>query len=364
MSLQELLESIRTAPTPQNEESAKIKVLLPVLQSLGWDPRGSDVQYEYPVGGEKGGGKADIALRGPGKVVALIEAKAPGANLDKHVEQVLNYAFHDGMGICVLTTGLEWWLYLPLESGPPQDRRFAILSIQNQPVEQLAEDLSAFLAKDNLVSGKAKRQAQLVLRANLEAAHLKKEIPSIWKGMLSEPDEDLVELLGKRVYDKLNLRPTKPQIVAALQDSPIPSATATAEPSVAPSPAPDQPPTTAKRKSPRPSVKPAAIELWGQRHPVKSHKEVLTTVIDRLFEQHRDNFDRVLELKGRKFPYAARDPRGVKYGDDSDGGHYYEPAGSGIFFDTHLSANDIERRARLFVAHFGHDPSDFKVLYE
>lgn len=349
MSLQERLESIRTAPTPQNEESAKIKVLLPILRSLGWDPDGSDVQYEHPVGGEKGGGKADIALRGPSSVVALIEAKAPSANLDKHVEQVLNYAFHDGMDICVLTTGLEWWLYLPLESGPPADRRFAILSIQKQPVEQLAEDLSAFLGKDNLVSGKAKQRAQLVLRAKLEAEHLNKEIPSIWTQMLKEPDEELVEVLSKRIYEKLNLRPTKQQVVAALQRSPIPTATPEAVPSTT------KPKLATKRASPK---KPHSMVLWGKEQSVSSTREVLLTVVDSLYEQHPHDFDRILEIRGKKFPYAALDPATLRTGE------YREVKSSGYFIDVHLSAKDAIRRATQFLKFFGHTPSDLEVRYD
>ena len=119
MSLHETLNKIRSAPVPNNEEAAKFQIIAPVLNSLGWDPFGQEVLYEYAVGG-KGGGRVDIALDGPDHIVGLIEAKAPGQDLSKHVDQVIGYAFHQGVDICVLTTGLEWWLYLPMEKGPPR----------------------------------------------------------------------------------------------------------------------------------------------------------------------------------------------------------------------------------------------------
>jgi len=223
MSLQERLETIRSASVPQNEESAKIRIVLPILRNLEWDPDDPEqVLYEHPVGA-KGGGRVDIALKNSDRIVVLIEAKAPGADLRSHVGQVLGYAFHEGVDICVLTTGLEWWLYLPRESGPPSERRFAALKVTEDPVEQLLEDFNAFLGKEMLVSGQAERRAKAVRKASLEAAQLNKEIPNIWKGMLREPDDELVELLSKRVYDKVNLRPTRPQVVAALRGSPIPS---------------------------------------------------------------------------------------------------------------------------------------------
>ena len=94
MSLQERLEIIRSSPTPRGEEQAKFQIIAPILQNLDWDPYGPEVLYEHPAGG-KGGGRVDIALSSAGRVVALIEAKAPGSDLRSHVAQVLGYAFHE-----------------------------------------------------------------------------------------------------------------------------------------------------------------------------------------------------------------------------------------------------------------------------
>jgi len=85
------------------------------LRDLSWDPFGQEVLWEHPVGGKKSKGRADIALRADGRIWALIEAKAPPANLSDHVEQVLGYAFYEGVDICALSDGLQWWLYLPRE---------------------------------------------------------------------------------------------------------------------------------------------------------------------------------------------------------------------------------------------------------
>ena len=81
MSLEECLERVRSGPVPQNEESAKIQLILPVLRSLDWDDTdANEVRFEHSVGGKKGG-RVDIALRSGGRVVALIEAKAPREDL-------------------------------------------------------------------------------------------------------------------------------------------------------------------------------------------------------------------------------------------------------------------------------------------
>ena len=362
MSLQERLETIRSSPTPQNEESAKLQILVPILQNLGWDPFGPEVLYEHPVGGKGGGGRVDIALKSSGRVVALIEAKAPGADLDSHVSQVLRYAFHEGVDICVLTTGLEWWLYLPRESGPPQERLFAVLRVREDPVEQLLEDFNAFLSKETLVNGQAERRAKAVRKAGLEAAQLNKEIPAIWTQILQKPDEELVELLGKRIYEKVNLRPTKQQVVAALQGSPIPPTGVPAEPSIATSP-PAKPQKTAKRQQLQTSGRPTAMVLWGKRYPATAHVGTYRKFLDVLYERHSDDFDRALEvsLPNRRVPHVARDPK--ELGPRGEREHH-EPEGSGVFFTEHSYPKAIKEIATALLELFGHEPSDFEVSYD
>ena len=374
MSLQERLETIRSSPAPQNEESAKFQILAPILQNLGWDP--SEVLLEYSAGGKRSGGRIDMALKGPGRIVALIEAKSPGTNLNDHVDQVIGYAHHEGVDICVLTSGLEWWMYLPRERGRPPKRRFAVLRVVDDPIEELTADLTRFLSRDALVSGNAEKHA----KTRLEEVRLNTEVPSIWTRMLEEPDAELVALVRRRVHETTHLQLSKDQVAAALQGLPIPSGTApTAPPETTPSPTrpkqaaeartprgrPLRPPTrpkqAAKPQDPQPRAKPVAMELWGERYEVKSHIDAFRKFLDLLCERHRGDLDRVLELKGHKNAYAARDPREVKYGND---GYYYEPLSSGFFFDTWLSAKDIKRRASQYLTLFGHDPSDFEVLYD
>lgn len=353
MSLQQRLEMIRSAPTPQNEESAKFQIMAPILQHLGWDPYGPEVLYEHGVGGKGGGGRVDIVLTSSSRVVALIEAKAPGADLRSHVGQVLGYAFHEGVDICVLTTGLEWWLYLPRESGPPAERRFAVLKVTEDPVEQLVDDFNAFLSKETLVSGEAERRAEAVLRARLEADRLNKEIPGIWQRILTTPDEDLLELLSKRVYDKLGLRPTREQVSAALAGSPIPSAVVPSEPPKQP-----PPPTTPERQEEgrKPTRRPVAILLWGERTAISRHLQVVELVANALREKHAADFERILELRGRKHAYVRS---------SKDGMHAARRvAETDYFVDVHGNADALRKRAEQFLSHFGHSPDDLKILYD
>ena len=358
MPLRETLERIRSSPAPDNEEAAKFRILAPIMADLAWDPFGQDVLWEHPVGGKKSRGRVDIALQAEGRIRALIEAKAPGANLAHHVEQVLGYAFHEGVDICVLSNGLQWWLYLPREPGAPEERCFSTLKLDEDPIDQISHDLDVFLGRESLLGGRAVERAGQVRRALREAAHLEQEMPEIWQRMLTEPDSELIELIGQRVYDRLSLRPGREQIVAAIRNKPIPPRTAEPQES-----APAEQRTAPETQPPRErglskiTPRPAAILLWGERHPVKTHIEILMTVVEELHRRHPHDFDRSVEMPNIKNQYVSRDRNRV-----SDKNMRQTP--SGHYVDLNVSAADVRRRAVRLLEALGHRGADLEYVYE
>ena len=344
MALREKLEQIRSNPKPANEEAAKFQILAPILAELGWDPFGLEILWEHSVGATKGGGRVDIALKAEGSIRALIEAKAPGAQLSQHVDQVLMYAYREGVDICVLTDGLQWWLYLPREKGEPEKRRFAVLNVDTDPVEQLCDDLNTFLGRESLRSGHAERRAEQVLKARREAEKLEEKMPTIWQRMLDEPDEELVELIGQRVYSELSLRPGREQIVAAMRRMPIPA----------------RKPETTGAQDPLPSTvsNPTAIVLWGTRHPVRLHSDILVTVVEELYKRHSDSFDETVEpLKYQEWQWVSRDRERVASKSPKQ-------TPSGYFVNVHMTAKRHRQRWTRLLEAFGHSGSDLQVLYE
>lgn len=346
MSLHETLHKIRTAPTPTNEETAKFQIIAPLLNSLGWDPFGQEVLYEFAVGG-KGGGRVDIALDGPDHIVALIEAKAPGQDLGRHVDQVIGYAFHQGVDICALTTGLEWWLYLPMEKGPPNKRLFLTLLMREDRVDQLADDLTTFLGRSNLLNGQATRKAKQVLKARHLADRINTELPKIWSAMLAEPDDDVVELVRQRAYEKFNLRPARQQVAAVLAGSPVPTV-------VAPEPGNPNKPDTPK---PAQQGTLTGIRLWGEPYEVNYWIDILRLVTEALYERHADEFDRILDHRTSSGnPVASRNADDLR--------RPTQVGTTGIHLEKNLNGKQIRQRARFFLDLFGYSPSDLDILYD
>ena len=344
MPLSDTLRKIRESPTPANEETAKMRILVPILRELGWDSLDQDVQWEYQLSRNRG--RVDAALMGSKGPAAFIEAKAPGQRLNDHVEQVLGYAFQEGANICALTTGLEWWLYLPSETEYLFDeRRFAELSLKDDPVEQLATDFAAFLGREPLLDGGAEKKAKQVLKARREAEHLDKEIPGVWSEMLAAPDEELIELVSKRVYEKTNLRPTPRQVATALKGRPTPPSSISHRRVESPK---------KEHKQPTGTPKPTSIKLWDKHYQVKYWIDVLDIVVDSLYERHEQNFEPGLNLRNNRGPYVSRNA--------SDIARPRRVGKRALFLDRNIGHSEVKERAKELLEAFGYKSSDLEIM--
>ena len=135
-----------------DEASVKQGVILRILNALGWDTFDiDDVKPEHSVGGRR----VDYALRRGGRNKVFLEAKRPNEDLVNHAPQLLDYSFREGVSLAVLTTGLNWWFYLPLREGSWEERRFDVIDLRNGEVSQAADRFIDFLSRDNVRSGTA-----------------------------------------------------------------------------------------------------------------------------------------------------------------------------------------------------------------
>ena len=344
MSLSEALDNIRSAPVPPNEETAKLQIVVPILQRLGWSLTRQEIVFEYVADR----GRIDIALRGPDRVVAFIEAKAPGVGLGRHVKQVVKYAFAEGVDICVLTNGVEWRLYLPMQGGVRfGERRFATLRTREDPLERLESDLEAFLSKANLVDGTALQLAEARWTQARRDEALEKAIPEAWRRMLTGPDVNLLDLLCRRVDEQASLQPTREEVRRTLgrilpsYDPRPPTRPSGPDPSVPPPETPD----------PDSDPKPSGVRLWGRNMPVSSWMRVLVLVLEGLHDRHgADQFERVL----RRLVTRRRDTlsRPVQVGD------------TGFWINRSIPIPEIHRRSYASLKAFGHPPTDLELIFD
>ena len=97
-----------------------------------------------------------------------------------------------------------------------------------------------------------------------------------------------------------------------------------------------------------------AYELWGERHEVATWVEMLVGVAEALYRRHGVSFDRILTVRGRKHPYAARSRDDIAKAPRAVGT-------SGIYIETNASAKDLRRRAIQYLGLFGHPADDLRI---
>lgn len=361
MALRGVLEEVREAiangdARDANEQEAKAWFITPIVEALGWRGR-SRVRFEYSP--SQGQMRMDYALRGPDQTtVAVIEAKAPGSDLDRHVTQTLNYAFHEGIPLCALTTGTEWWLYLSLEeTSAPRDRFFAKLDLGEDAVEELEDRLQSCLSYEAVIDGSARERAKRMLEDRRNEERILAEIPKAWRRLLETPDDLLIELVQEEVQRELDLMPNEQQVTEFLRDSQSRSTTTPpplSEPPAAPT-VPKRPARDTQKQSPT-GKRLTGYVLWGVRHSEHKWAGLWLGVAEAVHERHPHDFDRALQLRGRNRQYIALSSETHTNSRRIGTSPYYA--------ETNLSSIGCKLRARDLLRLFGYRDDDLEVIAE
>ena len=192
-----------------DESATKQSVVLRLLNLCGWDPFDpSQVVPEYTVGTRR----VDIALQ-PGSVNAVfIEVKRPSENLENHQQQLLEYCFQEGVRLAALTNGRTWWLYLPLQPGSWEQRRFLTIDLESQEPDIVEQWFLAHLSKGKVISGRAVSDAEDLVQSQQRAEITSKTIVRAWNQIVEAPDETLVELISETTERICGFKP-EPELV-------------------------------------------------------------------------------------------------------------------------------------------------------
>ena len=192
-----------------DESATKQSVVLRLLSLCGWDPFDpAQVVPEYTVGNRR----VDFALR-PGTANAVfIEVKRPSESLENHEQQLLEYCFQEGVKLAALTNGRSWWLYLPLQPGSWEQRRFLIIDLESQEPDIVEQQLMEYLSEEKVSSGRAVSDAEDWVESQQRAEIASKAVMQAWTQIVEGPDEILVELISETAERICRFRPD-PELV-------------------------------------------------------------------------------------------------------------------------------------------------------
>ena len=337
MTLRETLERIRGMDVLAKEETTITHIIVPILTDLGWPFE--TISPQHWVGGRNEGGRADIALMENNRCVCVVEAKRPGINLIEHIDQVFRYAFYEGVTFCILTDGLEWRLYLPREKGRLEERLFAVLQLKKNPIKLSENDLKRFLSREAVLSGAAERDAG----QELNQLHIDRELPRIWRKMLTEPDEELVTWVRKRIFEKHDLSPSADQVAAVLSVQ-----------GVSPSRLAQASDTDKARVKARKQREILGATVLGVHKELHSGKDMWLYVVEQVHARHSEDFmEKAAQIRGTKREFIS--------GSYQNKNRPERVGNTEVFVETDMTIDEFERRSRQLLKLFGYPDSALQI---
>ena len=181
-----------------SEQATREMAVNPIIGALGWNTFDPDeVAREYSVHG----GRVDYCLRVEGRNLVLIEVKRAGTDLGEHQEQLLRYAFNEGVALAALTDGLVWWLYLPTAGVSWEQRRFFRVDFGEDGAADAASNLDRFLDRRASVSGAALKEAQREFAGQERDRRVRAALQVAWRRVLGDPQGLLRDLLAEEVRE-------------------------------------------------------------------------------------------------------------------------------------------------------------------
>lgn len=351
--LLEFIKRIQSEKLPNSFDEAATKqaVILRILSLLGWDPFSIDeVCPEYCVGGKK----VDYALRHNEQNKAFIEVKKITEDLEKHQEQLLNYSFQEGVRLAILTNGITWWFYLPLHEGSWEQRKFYTVEIYDQNAEEITQKFTDFLSKESVILGKAIENAENIYKSKQKQSLIKETLPKAWNKIIEELDENLIELIAVTTEKLCGYKPENTAIENFINSNLRKIEYPPQKLSVI---KPVRPTTSnTKRVEIEESYTYKSISsfvLKGTKYEVRSWKDMLIKICNIMFANHRNSFDHVLNLVGRKRPYFSKNLNELRAPEQING--------TDIYVETNLSANSIVKLSMDILSLFGYTKDDILI---
>lgn len=358
------LKNRRMSLDSLDEASTRQAVVGKLLHLLGWDIFNVDeVVPEYPVGDTR----IDYALKtGKYNDKAFIEVKRIREDLERHQEQLLGYCFKEGVGFAVLTNGIIWWFYLPLRQSSWEERRFYAIDIVQQDAKDVASKFIEFLSKDNIVNGNAIKSAESMYKGRQKTTILDDALPKAWDKMIIEGNNKLIDLIGDVTENLCGFRPDVGTIKRFLSSHEYHLKTLGIQPNIQHVDIPqvndsdsaskheeDTPKDKEKEKDKVAGKRITAFYLNGTKYPVSTWKELLMKLLEILYSKHNQDFNKILNIPGRKRQYFSYDSQTLdtaqKFGDTN------------IYFETKLGSDAIIRLCRDVVQLFGYSGDDLKI---
>ncbi len=185
--------AVKLKDSLQTEESVKNALVMPFLQTLGYDvfnPFEVIPEFTCDIGTKKGE-KIDYAIQKDGNPVILIECKHWSQDLNLHDNQLLRYFHVSSAKFGILTNGIVYKFYTDLEHENKMDERpfleVNMLDLRENQIEELKQFHKSYFDIDT------------ILNAASELKYMK-GLKDLIISEMNSPSEPLVRMFAKQVY--------------------------------------------------------------------------------------------------------------------------------------------------------------------
>ena len=289
-----------------SESAVKQAIVVPLLEAAGWNSRSVTTEFVTEYGVTKGGNdKVDYSLRLCESNKVFVEAKKPSEDLHGHAKQLENYcqSADDAPDIGVLTNGRFWWLYSPSPSkqgGWKKPRRFCSIDIASDRPGEVRKKFR-FLLKADVRSGKASTAAGREYGKLLRNKRAKEAIVEAWNRVVQTPDESLIDLLTG-VTERICATSPPENMVRGFLTRNVGQFVVANEQYKS-----NHAPSSATFNSS--GKKPHEIRLGDHVRSVSGWPAVLYSLCVQIYDnlELKEEFDKVLEIRGSRNPYFSKD---------------------------------------------------------
>lgn len=353
--MEELISLIQKLKEDKNiatldEAATKQSYVLRILMYLGWDIFSiGEVHPEFSVGTQR----VDYALLNNNVPKVFIEVKKVGEDLENHQEQLLNYSFQQGVKLAVLTNGITWWFYLPLNEGSWDQRKFYTIEIVDQEPDEIAQKFIEFLGKENVCSGRAVENAERIIKSKQRENIINETLPKAWNKIINDEDELLIELLAETVEKLCGYKPDAETVATFIRTNLSEITTQDLMISGRYEPSVREPKIGVNNGKEYTYKTPSAVYFKGNKYSVESWKDVLLTICRVVYSLHTKDFNKVFSLVGRKRYYFSKNRNELRDPEEINN--------SGIYVETNFSAKSIVKLAYDIISLFGYSEKDLEI---
>jgi len=358
-TLEEFITNLqREKNFPSDEASVQQFIVLRLLSLLEWDIFNlKEVIPQYSIKVRR----VDYCLKINNTARVFVEVKNINEDLSNpnHQEQLLDYAFREGVKLAILTNGISWEFYLPLTEGSWEQRKFFTIDIVQQEIEEIVKNFTNFLLKDNIISGESLEKANSYLDIRLKKQLIEKNLPKAWNRLITENDELLIELVNESLEGICGIKAENEKVAQFIQENKsrflILEHQFVKVPEVHRKVSVSSKKDSGYTRSDYTGKRIISITFNNQTYYVGSWVEFLIKISEVIYAEKKDIFKKVETLRGRKRKYYSTNKNEVIYPG--------KIANTGYYVDTNRSANGIVKLVRSVLNLFDYKQDSLKINF-